>query len=243
MASLRASDLEAAHLLTVGAVCNKSVWEEVSRCEANIQFLDCEQNNGSESKTARMMQRDRFGSALREFIDRYRSSAGEGIERRDALSLCVIHEDVVFRSGFLEKLLQAANEIRQRGIRDFGLSGYSLFDLAEDETLKRGVHYVTYPKSIRLEPQCLLMTWRAANDLHASLRKAIRADEKMSGEDHSGVLRDYPLYATVNSLVQHIGQPRIFAAEAIVHRAFTDPGREPRRTACLPCAAREPSLA
>ena len=224
IASLRASDLDAAQLLAVSAVCNESIREELSRCETNVEFMKCDQCDGIDRKMLRVIHRDRFEIALREFIDRYSRHAGAGVEQKDSRSVCIIHEDVVFRLGFLTKLLEAANEIRKSGIRDFGISGYSLFDLAADETLKRGVCYVRYPKSIHLESQCLLLTWGAANELCSFLRQAIESDEDvLLDKIILDFFSNHPLFATVNSLVQHIGQPRLFAAEDHCSPSFHRP--------------------
>lgn len=122
--------------------------------------------------------------------------------------ILVCEDDVLFRDGFLTKLLQALDEMTARGLREFILAAYAAADHEADRSLRRGRYYSSYPAHTFYGTQCVFYPRAEAARVAEEIRR--RSVEK-AGKPFDLVVHDYAvrrqhLYATRCSLAQHIGR-------------------------------------
>jgi hypothetical protein len=126
----------------------------------------------------------------------------------DSDGILVCEDDVVFRDGFLGKLLQSLHELTRRDLREFILAAYAAYDHEADRSLRRGRYYSSYPAHTFYGTQCVFFPRSEALHVAEEVR---RRSVKQAGKPYDLVIHDYAvrrqhLYATRFSLAQHVGR-------------------------------------
>lgn len=127
--------------------------------------------------------------------------------------VCICEDDIIFRDGFVTKLLQTINEMRADGLHRYLLAAYSHYDYAADSSRRRGRYYCSYNASTHYGNCCIFFS-------PATRTGAAEAIYRRSVDPYESpadlVLGDYGesiwqqgtggMYQTVCSLAQHIGR-------------------------------------
>ena len=127
--------------------------------------------------------------------------------------MCICEDDVVFREGFVAKLLQAVGEMRRHGLTKYVLAAYSYFDYAAEPGRRRGVFYTSCDALRHFGNCCLFYSPPAqAEAADEVLRRAVERNELPAdlviGEYGEELWRrgEGGMYQTVSSLAQHVGR-------------------------------------
>ncbi|HSL82459.1 MAG TPA: hypothetical protein VLF66_06750 [Thermoanaerobaculia bacterium] len=127
--------------------------------------------------------------------------------------MCICEDDVVFREGFVAKLLQAVGEMRRHGLTKYVLAAYSYFDHAAEPGRRRGDYYTSCDALRHFGNCCLFFTPSAqAEAAEVVLRRAVERNELPAdlviGEYGEELWRrgEGGMYQTVSSLAQHVGR-------------------------------------
>ncbi len=120
---------------------------------------------------------------------------------------CICYEDITFRKGFIEKMLESLNEVASREGSNFILSTYASRDLAASPALRRGRFYIHYPAGDFFGAHCLVIT----SDCVAELRAYYLMRGWNQKIPYDILINHYArsrenVFCTVSSLVQHSGR-------------------------------------
>lgn len=126
--------------------------------------------------------------------------------------VCVCEDDVIFRDGFVRKLLAAVAEIERRELPKYVLTAYSMYRVGAEPARPAGTYYSVYDPKTHAGNCCLFVS-RAAREPLAAFVKQRAVDESTGPADF--VVGDFALelrdrgegrmFQTVVSLVQHVG--------------------------------------
>lgn len=126
---------------------------------------------------------------------------------------CVCEDDVVFRDGFVVKLLQAVAEMRRDGLTKYVLAAYSYYDYAADPSRRRGTYYCSYNAWHHFGNCCLFFSSAAQREAADEvLRRSVESPELPAdlaiGRWGEELWRRGAggMYQTVCSLAQHVGR-------------------------------------
>lgn len=127
--------------------------------------------------------------------------------------MCICEDDVVFREGFVAKLLQAVGEMRRAGLEKYVLAAYSYFDYAAEPSRRRGVYYCSCDASRHFGNCCLFFSppaqAEAADEvLRRGVERAELPADLVIGRYGDELWRrgEGGMYQTVCSLAQHVGR-------------------------------------
>lgn len=122
--------------------------------------------------------------------------------------LLLVEDDVVFRDGFLRKLMAAIDEMENNhGLYQYVLALYVPYKLRENPSLRRGQFYCSYYAPLFYGTQAVYYPHSVLRPL-ANLIRETGVDECREPGDM--IVKRYgesinAIYGTVASLVQHIG--------------------------------------
>ena len=144
----------------------------------------------------------------------------------EAKGLCVCEDDVVFRDGFVSKLIRTVGEMEDEdGIAKYILACYVPYRLADDPSLRRGRYYASYFAPTFYGTQCVYYPATVLDDVAECMCRDGVENYKHPGDF---IVRDYAhsinaLYGTVASLVQHIGRVSTGLGRFHSSPTFADP--------------------
>ncbi len=126
----------------------------------------------------------------------------------DSLGLCVCEDDVVFRNGFVTKLVDTLNEMAHAGLHNFVLAGYAAYCFDADGSLECGSSYCRYPADRFFGTQCMFYPQSV---LPQVMDRIYRHGIILPEEPGDMLVKQYcvqaqNLYAIRKSIVQHVGQ-------------------------------------
>lgn len=128
------------------------------------------------------------------------------VPRSGARGVIVCEDDVVFRDGWLQMLVECLNEMQTAGLHDYLLTAYSARD-HEERWLRRGRCYSSYVASGFYGTQAMFYPTTEIASLVSLLWKhgveEAEAPYDLLVQRHA-VLHQH-LYTTRHSLVQHVG--------------------------------------
>lgn len=121
--------------------------------------------------------------------------------------LVVCEDDIVFRDGWLTKLLETLNEMAGDGIEEFVLAGYSAVDHHANPCLRRGKRYSSYVASSFYGTQCVLYSAGEAEAVRSILweRGVVYYERPYDLLVNQHCTARQNLYATSMSIAQHAG--------------------------------------
>lgn len=126
----------------------------------------------------------------------------------DYKGLLFCEEDVIFREGFIGKLLQTLNEMRLRKLENFVLSCYSPHDHEANKSLRRGQYFSSYYADSFYGTQSIFFP---ANETLSILKDIRLHGAECYEEPYDLLVKRYcvvkqHLYTTRFSIVQHISE-------------------------------------
>jgi hypothetical protein len=163
-----------------------------------------------------------------------------------ARGLCVCEDDVVFRDGFITKLLAAVQEMEtEHELSRYLLACYVPYRLADDPALRRGRLFASYHAPTFFGTQCMYYPSTVLGDL---AERMLHDGVQRHLQPGDWIVRDFGaeingIYGTVRSLAQHVGRSTTglgkFHSAPTFDEPFPDAADEP---AAVPPEARRPEL-
>ncbi len=156
------------------------------------------------------------------------------IALENSLGLCVCEDDIVFRDGFVAKLVMALNEMASAGLKDFVLSGYAAYEFDRDPSLRRGIHYSSYPANWFYGTQCVFYPQSVLPEIADRIHEegVVKRVDNVDMLLKKYCIGAQNLYSTRYSIVQHVGRCSTGVGQGPFHtsRSFSTPWPMPDGT-------------
>ena len=124
----------------------------------------------------------------------------------DGGGICVCEDDLVFRDGFLQRLLLAINEMEgEAGLEDYCLALFSEADFEADPSVYRGMHYCSYGCDYH-GTQCMYYPKPVARRLRDYIQEHGVEHPTKPGDLLVGDLYGDRMYACSRALADHTGR-------------------------------------
>ena len=126
----------------------------------------------------------------------------------ESRGLLICEDDVVFRDGFLSKMIDALNEMEHHRLESFVLAGYAPYDFEAHDALRRGLFYCSYPAAWFYGTQCVFYS---RSVLPAVTECVYDFGVAVHEEPYDWLIKRYcdkaqNLYATRRGIAQHTGR-------------------------------------